>query len=149
MAAEAVCGPLYVDTSPGVARTEASKTKHHHQQKLLSSLFSKRISPESILLRQECLLGKGRLRNGPESSAARIQTKGKGPAHSAPEQAAEQLLPRQDLQMERSVVCCPSSKLKIKALLFFFFLVFSLLGRVPSPHPSLIYILVLGLTQFL
>ena len=61
---------------------------------------------------------------------------------------ADWLLPQRDLQngiVLWSVV--PSSKLKIKALVFV--KSFTLPCRVPSPHPPHIYILVLGLTQFL
>lgn len=100
-------------------------------------------------LQRECLLGKGRLRNGPESSAALVPTD--------PRQGSASLIPRTgggtappSARLANGIVLwsvVPSSKLKIKALLFLKFL--PLPCHVPSPHPSLIYILVLGLTQFL
>uniref|UniRef100_A0A2K5S115 E3 ubiquitin-protein ligase RNF34 n=1 Tax=Cebus imitator TaxID=2715852 RepID=A0A2K5S115_CEBIM len=71
------------------------------------------------------------LRNGPESSAQR-----KVSAHTSPKRVVEQLLPWKDLQNGIALwSVVPSSKWKIKALIF-----------VNPPH---IYILVLGLTQFL
>lgn len=89
---------------------------------------------------------KAAFRNGPESSAVtiqRAQSKGSGSL----KRVAERLLPRQDLPNGIVWSVVSSSELKIKALVSV--KSFPLPGRVPSPHPPLIYILVLGLTQFL
>lgn len=82
-----VCGPLYADTKNlRVARNEVSKTKTPPPKKLLSSCFSKRNSPEFILLSDgNVFLVKATLEMVQKAVQLRFRkTKGKCPAHSSP-----------------------------------------------------------------
>lgn len=122
--------------------------KHHHQQKLLSSCFAKRISLKSILLSdRNVFLVKAALEMVQKAVQLQFRkTKGKRLAHSFPQQVVEQLLPWRDL--EHGIVLwsvVPCSKLKIKPQ----FLQSCPPLPQPSPHPAHIYRLVLELTQFL
>lgn len=135
--------------TPGAARNEVSETKHHHQHKLPSSCFSKRISSASILLSSgNVFLVKAAFRNGPESSAVTIQIdQSKVSGSLIARIGGGTASPSARLAKRNRVVCCFKFQIENKSPSFC--KVFSPPLPFPFPPPPLIYILVLGLTQFL
>lgn len=144
------CGPLNVDTDPRSCKEQGVQNENTTTHEIPSSCFRKRISSKSVLFSSgNVFLVKAAFRNGPESSAVVIQRDRRGSVQFTPppKQEPTRLLPQQDLQNGIVGSVVSSSKLKIKALVSVKF--FPLPCHDPSPSPPLIYILVLGLTQFL
>lgn len=93
-------------------------------------------------LQQECLLGKGRLRNGPESSAVTIHNNPNVQLTHPQNGWWNRIALARLAKWDRSVVCC--SKFQIEKKSPSFCKVFSPPhGAAPFPHPPCIYTLVL------
>ena len=110
--------------------TTTKEEEEEEEKKLLSSCFSKRISPKVHRPpQQECLRGKGRLRNGPGSSAGTSQ---KDQREASGPLTPTTALPSAGLAKSHRSVVVPSPELKIKALVS----VRSLTLPCPSPRPA-------------